>query len=158
MSTHFNDIEPYKENIQPLTQGRSAASLAQSLKDPASLEVERQRYELAIEHVQDLDDDPLDAYWQYVRWLQTQSTLSTTLSKILETCVRRFKNDARYRNDPRYLKLWLLVAQQSKQPSDVFKYLSVNRIGIELALFYEEYAKLLETVGRYLGKDSCLQK
>lgn len=62
----------------------------------------------------------------------------------------------RYRNDPRFLRLWLLVAHQAREPIDVFKYLSVNKIGSELALYYEEYANYLEKSSRYDCVRICL--
>ena len=150
----MEDIEPHKENIQPLQQGRSAASLAQALsvkpfENP--LKVQEHEFEKLIEAASDDDDDPLDPYFRYVQWMQTNypSGKTSQLMKLVEKGVRRFKGDSRYRNDPRFLKLWLLVAHQAREPVEVFKYLSVNKIGVDLALYYEEYAKLLEKIARY---------
>ena len=71
--------------------------------------------------------------------------------QVVEKAVRRFKNDVRYKNDPRFLKLWLIVAHQAREPIDVFKYLSINGIGSLLSLYYEEYATLLEKKTRYVN-------
>jgi hypothetical protein len=161
--TLMDDIEQHKENILPLQQGRSAAALAQALSasnKPTSsnsndpLKSQELEFEQLIQNASDDDDDPLDPYFRYVQWIQTNfpSGKTTQLMKIVEKSVRRFKGDPRYRNDPRFLKLWLLVAHQAKEPIEVFKYLSVNKIGVDLALYYEEYSKLLEKISRYVSR------
>ena len=75
------------------------------------------------------------------------------LLSVLERALGSFKSDRRYANDPRYLKLWLLYARnlqqkQKQNPVDVFKFLAVNDIAQDLALFYEEYASLMISLGR----------
>jgi Mad3/BUB1 homology region 1 len=50
----------------------------------------------------------------------------------------------RYKNDARYVGLWMKVMHTTKDPIEVFKYLAVNKIGDKLSIFYEKYASLLE--------------
>ena len=66
----------------------------------------------------------------------------------LERAARTFRKDPRYKNDSRFVKIWVAVAQRAKIPEEVFKYLAVNEIGGQTAVFYEEYATYLESVGR----------
>lgn len=144
-------IERQKENIQPLPQGRSAASLVEGFRVSNDLKAQERDFEQRLAAVTGEEDDPLEPFVTYVSWVQNaypSGGKSGPLMKTVEQCVRRFKNDVRYRNDPRFLKLWLLVAHQAREPLDVFKYLSVNKIGSELALYYEEYAKYLEKSSR----------
>ena len=155
-TTDLDAIENSKENILPLPQGRSASLLSkvlteqQIVQDANLLERQRLEFEHSIESVSNDDDDPLDIFVRYVAWIESHYPSGTkSLIKVVEKCVRRFKSDSRYRNDLRFLKFWLIVAHQAKEPIDVFKYLSVNGIASELALFYEEYAKLLEKMSRY---------
>ena len=99
-------------------------------------------------------DDPLDPFCRYVRWLQEthpqgQSSQSN-LVNTLERATRAFKDDSRYKNDPRYLRLWLAYAECVDEPRDIFLYLEAQGIGMELALFYEEFSLLWESYGRYI--------
>lgn len=149
--TDFTDFEKQKENIQPLKQGRSAKMLSLYLsQDADKLKNENQaRFEEQLRTLDDADD-PLHVYVNYIQWIENAySSGHSPLLKVVEQAVRQFKNDARYKNDARFLKLWLIVAHQAKEPIDVFKYLSINGIGSHLSLYYEEYATLLERMGKY---------
>ena len=151
-TTDFADIEKQKENIQPLKQGRSAKMLSLYLS-PESERLKQENESQFEEKLRNLDDDddPLQVYVNYVHWIENAySSGPSPLLKVVEKAVRQFKNDARYKNDARFLKLWLIVAHQAKEPIDVFKYLSINGIGSRLSLYYEEYALLLEKNGRYV--------
>lgn len=153
----IQDINVEKENIIPLLSGRKAAALSEKFKEPSSMqrsqtfEEERRRlYESRIENLNlETEDDPLDIHFQYVKWMQEECTFGhAELMKVIERAVRLFRKDERYKNDPRYLKLWLMVAKNTKEPAEVFKYLSVNRIGIQNATFYEEYSSYMMSVKR----------
>lgn len=152
LETDITDIEKQKENIQPLKQGRSAKMLSLYLSaDSETLKKEHEaQFEEQLKNLDD-DDDPLHVFVSYVQWIENAySSGPSPLLKVVEKAVRQFKNDARYKNDPRFLKFWLIVAHQAKEPIDVFKYLSINGIGVHLSLYYEEYATLLEKNGRYV--------
>ena len=55
----------------------------------------------------------------------------------------------RYKNDFRYVELWMALGKKHQDAGDLFKYLAVNGIGSNCALFYEEYAGYKETMGWY---------
>ena len=151
--TDFSTIEQQKENILPLERGRSASLLAQVFAEPTKSKTTRlqtqEEFEILISQASNEDDDPLDPFVRYVAWIQSHyPSGKSQVMRVVEKAVRRFKGDSRYKNDPRFLKLWLMVAHQAKVPLEVFKYLSVNQIGSELALYYEDYAHLLEKSNR----------
>lgn len=54
-----------------------------------------------------------------------------------------------YKNDFRYVELWMALGKKQQDAGDLFKYLVVNGIGSTCALFYEEYAGYKETMGWY---------
>eukprot|EP00842_Homolaphlyctis_polyrhiza_P004544 jgi/Hompol1/5090/HPOL_000486-RA len=194
----MDDIEPHKENLQPLRGGRSAAALAglavsstgsssKQLPPPsgttaepsghshtqtqqqrqAQLEAQRAAMEaaLGLEAGTNSDGssssssssnsisnsaDPLEPHFAYIKWIEQHlSPQHAAYLQALESTLRRFKRDQRYKNDVRYLQLWMRVAKRSRSPIDIFKYLSVNEIGMAVALYYEEYAALLETLGKF---------
>ncbi|KAL7930913.1 Mad3/BUB1 homology region 1 domain-containing protein [Trichoderma chlorosporum] len=166
--TDFDVIEEQKENIQSLPGGRSARKLA-SLFSPSPLhkystptptdtknvnDCIRAEYEAEIENISE-SDDPLDVFDRYVRWAidaypSAQATVESQLHTILERATKAFVSSSQYKNDPRYLKLWVYYIQLfSDSPRETFLFLSRQGIGESLAMFYEEYAAWLEGAGRW---------
>ena len=162
----FNVIESHKENIQALPSGRSAKSLAQIYSPPllganpspaaiqdASYE-KRQAFEKELQSI-DEADDPLDVYDRYVKWTldaypSAQATPQSQLCPLLERATKAFQSSQHYKNDPRYLKLWLhYIRLFSDAPREVFVFLARHDIGESLALYYEEFAAWLENNGRW---------
>jgi len=165
----FEIIENQKENIQSLPGGRSARTLA-NLFSPSPLhalstptpsdtknlnEVVRNEFELELETIAE-SDDPLDIYDRYVRWTldaypSAQATPASQLDRLLERATKNFLNSAQYKNDPRYLKLWILYIRFfSETPRETFAFLARHNIGEGLALFYEEFATWLEGADRWV--------
>jgi checkpoint serine/threonine-protein kinase len=166
---NFDVIETQKENIQSLPGGRSAKALAQifsagsngdkyntpSPNDTRTLnDAIRQEYEAELEASAD-SDDPLDAYDRYVKWAldaypSSQATAESGLLPLLERATKAFLTSTHYKNDPRYLRLWLqYIRLFSDTPRETFSFLARHHVGEGLALFYEEFASWLEGAGRW---------
>jgi checkpoint serine/threonine-protein kinase len=166
----FDIIESQKENIQALPSGRSARKLAE-IFSPSPLSAKplatptpsdtksindhiRAEFEAEISTLSE-SDDPLDVYDRYVRWTldaypSAQATPASQLHVLLERATKAFVGDARYKNDARYLKMWLhYVHFFSDSPRETYLFLSRHGIGEGLALWYEEYAAWLEGAGRW---------
>jgi checkpoint serine/threonine-protein kinase len=162
----FNVIESHKENIQALPSGRSAKALAQIYSPPllganpspaaiqdASSE-KRQQFEQELQNI-DEADDPLDVYDRYVKWTldaypSAQATPQSQLCPLLERATKAFQSSQHYKNDPRYLKIWLhYIRLFSDAPREAFVFLARHNIGEGLALYYEEFAAWLENNGRW---------
>jgi checkpoint serine/threonine-protein kinase len=163
----FDVIEGQKENIQSLPGGRSAKKLAEvfspsplhKLSTPTPTDTKnindciRAEYEAEVAALSE-SDDPLDVFDRYVRWTfdaypSAQATPQSQLHTLLERATKAFIGSAQYKNDPRYLKLWLhYIHFFSDSPRETFVFLSRHSIGENLALFYEEYAAWLESAGR----------
>ncbi|KAI0090140.1 Mad3/BUB1 homology region 1-domain-containing protein [Irpex rosettiformis] len=164
-------LEAAKENIQPLAKGRRVTALSAILATPHAqrenqLTATRQRMrmnvDLALENSElsdeedeaDNDTDPLDAYCTYVHWVVENypqgHSAESGLLELLEEATRVLKDHqhGRWRNDIRYLKLWVLYASYVEKPTIVYKFCLVNEIGSEHALLYEEAALALERAGR----------
>lgn len=165
----FEIIENQKENIQSLPSGRSAKALAQLYTPPLSSSAgkapspsqlqdsnnaARQVFEKELQAI-DESDDPLDVYDRYVKWTldaypSAQNTSQSQLCPLLERATKAFQSSTHYKNDPRYLKLWLhYIRLFSDTPRETFAYLARHNIGDGLALFYEEFAAWLESAGRW---------
>jgi checkpoint serine/threonine-protein kinase len=163
----FEAIETQKENIQSLPGGRSAKQLSLlcsplSSKIPPSLNetsdlraAARADFEKELDSAHDADD-PLDIYDRYIKWTlsaypSASSTPTSGLLPLLERATRSFIQSSMYKNDPRYLKLWLLYIHLfADAPRETYAYLATHGIGAQLALFYEEFAAWLEAGGRWV--------
>ncbi|CAH0476407.1 unnamed protein product [Peronospora belbahrii] len=146
--------ETSKENVMPLKRGRNVADLNKSLRAHDSfqaklrLEDEVKAKECAIAAYD--GDDPLADWLEYVRWLEIKMPEDTRKKfKVLEKCTRQLKDNPRYRNDMRYIRLWIQYADLVSNPKDIFKYLYQNKIGERVSLFYIGWAYVLETMANY---------
>lgn len=169
----FNIIEAQKENVQSLPGGRSARELARifsagsngdSVASPSPNDTRtlngaiRQEYENELQSIGE-SDDPLDVYDRYVKWTlnaypSAQATPESGLLPLLERATKSFLSSSPYKNDPRYLRLWLhYIRLFSDAPRETFAFLARHHIGEGLALFYEEFAAWLEGAGRWSQAD-----
>ncbi|CAG8610442.1 16718_t:CDS:2 [Funneliformis mosseae] len=148
----FSSFEHQKENILPVKQGRSAAALSQIFSsEPSALYTELQaghdKFNAELENLDELDD-PFDVYDRYIKWtMENYPQASGPHSKVcqlLERASNSFINDARYKNDPRYLRCWLQYSKHIRRLKEHFAFLKSNGIGLDLATYYEEYAELME--------------
>lgn len=161
----FDLIEQHKENIQQLPSGRSAKQLTTILSPHPSGQANldetktlndaiRQEYEIELRSIAD-SDDPLDIYDRYVKWTlnaypSAQATPQSQLLPLLERATKAFLTSSHYKNDVRYLKLWLhYIRLFSDTPRETFAFLARHHIGETLGLFYEEFAAWLEGAGRW---------
>ncbi len=80
-------------------------------------------------------DDPLVPWLDYLTW--TQQTFGAGGSRsqlllLLDACTKTFQSEERYRNDIRYLKVWITYADTVADPTEVFAFLESNKIGASL--------------------------
>ena len=152
-------ILQHKENIQPLASGRRVTALAGSLsvtpkQKDTRLATERAQLQEDAELAVDNDDDPLATWIRYVDWTVDNYpqgvSAESGLLELLERATRLFSSDPRYKNDMRYLKLWIHYASYVDHPVKIFAYLNANEIGTAYALLYEEYCNALERCGRHV--------
>ena len=153
-------LEAAKENVQPLASGRRVTALSAILSTPhaardSKLSATRNRLRINVElALDDPEDDPLEAYCRLVYWTVDNypqgHSAESGLLELLEEATRVLKDDrdGMWRDELKYLKLWVLYASFVEKPTVIYKFLLVNNIGTNHALFYEEYALALERSGR----------
>ena len=116
------------------------------------LDKKREKYKAQLLVALQEEEDPLALYEQFVKWtLDNYSDRLITRSgllELLEEATRQFKDDAAYKGDLRYLKLWSLYARHVEDPAVIYAFLISNEIGTMYAQVYEEYAAALERNGR----------
>lgn len=148
-------IELEKENIQPIRQGRSAAFLTRLFSTQPGdraheLTLQHQRFQEELEQIDELDD-PLDVFTRYVNWTIESYPQGAAqghdshLMDLLERAIKSLKDEQRYRNDLRFVKLYTLYAEKVEYPLEIYKFMEKHNIGTELSMYYEAYAEYLET-------------
>jgi hypothetical protein len=102
-------------------------------------------------------DDPLSLHESLISaYLAAHNNSKYVMA--LERCTQLFFSDKRYKNDIRYLRIWLTYARHCKQPRDIFDFLEAHGVGKELAIFYEEWAKVLVASGEVERSRAVLEK
>ncbi|KAJ3538374.1 hypothetical protein NM688_g6531 [Phlebia brevispora] len=116
------------------------------------LDKKRERYRAQLLVALQEEEDPLALYEQFVKWTidnyPDRLIPRSGLLELLEEATRQFKDDAAYRGDLRYLKIWSLYASYVEDPTVIYAFLVSNEIGTIYAQVYEEYAAALERKGR----------
>ncbi|KAI9503472.1 Mad3/BUB1 homology region 1-domain-containing protein, partial [Coemansia spiralis] len=167
----FSDFEHQKENIQPLSRGRSASALAQlygkhntniDIRVSGHLQARNAQFQAEIAAMDPAEtDDPLDVYFRYIQWLFEvfpQAHGNQSVIKLVEKPLKLFCEQERYRNDTRYVKMWIWYTGIITTSQEVvFQFLIANKIGDSLAVLYEEYAKLLESQNKARKADEVYQ-
>ncbi|KAF6164901.1 hypothetical protein GIB67_017104 [Kingdonia uniflora] len=75
--------------------------------------------------------------------------LKEKLPRFLQKCARTFEADRCYRNDLRYIRVWIQLMDFVDDPRALLKVMETNRIGLKRALFYEAYALYYEKVKKF---------
>lgn len=158
-------LEEYKENVVPRASGRSASKLSASMRlSQTQLKelrtTEREEFENKLADLE-MEDDPLQIYVDYISWIHTRYPLGANsesgLLRLLEKCTSSFRDVNHYKNDPRYLKIWLEYVKFADSKRDIFVYLAKKEIGSQLALFYEEFARHLIEIDKWNDAQEILE-
>ncbi|XP_073135747.1 mitotic spindle checkpoint protein BUBR1 isoform X3 [Henckelia pumila] len=147
-----HEWELFKENVRPLKRGRNVHLLNQALKSHShshikkSLLHNRRRLIEAIDQYE--GDDPLHPWIECIKWVQEAFPPGgdySGLVVIYEQCVRTFWHEHRYKDDLRYLKVWLeYQAENCVDAEVIYNFLEVNKIGQTHTQFYISYALHME--------------
>ncbi|PQP97736.1 putative inactive serine/threonine-protein kinase bub1 [Prunus yedoensis var. nudiflora] len=71
-------------------------------------------------------------------------TLKEKLPRFLQKCAQTFESDRRYRNDLRYIRVWLKLMDFVDDPRALLRKMEANQIGTKHSLFYQAYALYYE--------------
>ncbi|XP_027149152.1 mitotic spindle checkpoint protein BUBR1 isoform X1 [Coffea eugenioides] len=148
-----NEWELFKENVRPLKRGRNVALLNTALKSHSSSSTLRTQLlhhrRRLIEAIDEYEgDDPLQPWLRCVKWVQEAFPAggdSSGLVVIYEQCVRSFWHQDRYKDDLRYLNVWLEYAANCIDAQVIYSFLEANKIGLTHASFYISFALHMES-------------
>lgn len=96
--------------------------------------------------------DPLLPWLQGIRKLKRSlppHLLREKLPRFLQKCARTFETHRRYRNDLRYLRVWIQLMDYVDDPKVVLNSMEMNKIGTKQAIFYQAYALYYEKLKKF---------
>ncbi|KAI6701323.1 hypothetical protein NL676_015647 [Syzygium grande] len=101
-------------------------------------------------------DDPLLPWLRGIRRMKERlppRVLEEKLPRFLQKCAEKFQPDRRYRNDLRYLRVWLQLMDYVHDPKVLLRAMEMNRIGMKRSLFYQAYALYFEKTKKFEEAD-----
>ncbi|KAL9231446.1 hypothetical protein vseg_006676 [Gypsophila vaccaria] len=101
-------------------------------------------------------NDPLLPWLRGVRKLRetlSPELLQEKLPRFLQKCAQSFDTDRRYRNDLRYLRIWLQLMDYVDDTRALLRNMETKKIGTKRALFYQAYALYYEKLKKFDGAD-----
>ncbi|CAN8076816.1 unnamed protein product [Agarophyton chilense] len=155
--------ETHKENIQPRPRGRRAKLLEKALVgSKEDIEAERIRRENAVKDAVARNEpakDLLDVYLDHALFIVDHYPAgSKHLVRAVEDPCRKHAKDEFFRDDIRFLRLWILYIEMRRDKLEVFRYMSRKRIGCSWTLFYEAWAATLEAARQYDEVDKVFKR
>lgn len=96
--------------------------------------------------------DPLFPWLRGVRRLRdslSPNLLKEKLPRFLQKCAQTFETDQRYKNDIRYIQIWLQLMDYVENPKGILRKMERNGIGMKLSLFYQAYALYYEKLKKF---------
>ncbi|EPS60383.1 hypothetical protein M569_14420, partial [Genlisea aurea] len=160
-----HEWEMFKENVRPLKRGRDVRLLNHTLKSHSDSQIKNSIIQQRRRFIEAIDDytgeDPLLPWLQCIKWIQEAFPTGgdcSGLVVIYEQCVRTFWHDDRYKNDLRFLKVWLEYAENCADAEIIYEFLESNEIGTTQALFYISYAMHLQSKNKTKTADEIFNR
>ncbi|KAL0554429.1 hypothetical protein IC582_008350 [Cucumis melo] len=100
--------------------------------------------------------DPLLPWLRGIRKLKDSlpsHVLNDKLPRFLQKCTEKFESDRRYRDDLRYLRVWLQLMDYVDDPRALLKTMEEKQIGTKSSLFYQAYALYYEKLKKFDDAD-----
>ncbi|XP_021769223.1 probable inactive serine/threonine-protein kinase bub1 isoform X2 [Chenopodium quinoa] len=97
-------------------------------------------------------NDPLLPWISGVRKMKNilpPHLLKEKLPRFLQKCAQTFDSNRRYRNDLRYLRIWLQLMDFVDDPKALLRTMEMKKIGTKRALFYQAYALYYEKIKKF---------
>ncbi|KAK4745362.1 hypothetical protein SAY87_011674 [Trapa incisa] len=85
--------------------------------------------------------------WLRSMELKSGTSSSEDLGKLLSDGISMFKDNPRYQNDPRFLKLWIVYLDTLKDFESITREMEESKVCSGNSFFYELYALYLESKG-----------
>ena len=102
--------ETSKENVLPIKGGRSAKLLESTVAAQFNLRERNagDEFEKELKNAKIIGADVLDVYVRYFKWARTEYPSSSTKAmQVLEQCTSQLATTSTFRNDLRFVQLWI---------------------------------------------------
>ncbi|XP_004498199.1 mitotic spindle checkpoint protein BUBR1 [Cicer arietinum] len=159
-----NEWETFKENVKPLKRGRNVNILNHALKSHIDNNIKRSLIHHRRKLIEEIDDykgeDPLLPWLECIKWVQEAFPPggdSSGLVVIYEQCVRAFWHSEQYKDDMRYLKVWLEYVDNCFDKEVIYAFLDANGIGKTHSDFYISYALHLEFKNKFKAANQTFE-
>lgn len=140
------DWDLYKENIQPLHQGRKIEALLSSLpliehkeKRLVLLEARREKFRALLEEQKDDFEKQLDVWCEHIDWLEQNvpdGGKVSELTTVIEGCIEIYYNKKEFKQDKRLFDVFMKFKRFCDEPVEVFGFMYANSICTLVARFY----------------------
>ncbi|CAL8315628.1 unnamed protein product [Merluccius merluccius] len=139
---------PAQVKIQAVSLSEEDPPVFQDACDASQAAAQQQRQLFESQLLVSTGDEALDVWDRYVTWCLQMSDgqRDAGLQALLEKAVMQFANKS-YFDDPRYIGMWIKLAQNSSVPGDMFRYMEAQEVGRSHAAFYVAWAQHLEGQG-----------
>lgn len=156
-----------KENIQPLKRGRNTAQLGLALQAQSDTALQQmllkkqEWYEMQIRAYE--GSDPLELWCDYISWVEQSFPKhgpEANLSTLLYKCCQAFKDAEKYKNDIRYVRIWIkfIEMQIDCRRIELYKLMESQGIGLACAEFYQSWAYEYQSVGDWKQAEQIFRK
>ncbi|KAE8684331.1 Mitotic spindle checkpoint protein BUBR1 [Hibiscus syriacus] len=160
-----NEWELFKENVRPLKRGRNVDFLNHALKTHTDDQLKKSLLDNRRRLIEAIDDykgeDHLQPWLDCIKWVQEAFSPGGDFSGLVliyEQCVRAFWNSDRYKDDLRYLKIWLEYAEHCSDAEVIYSFLDANDIGKTHSALYIAYARHMESKSKMKAANDILNR
>ena len=104
-------------------------------------------------------DVPLTPARRYIKWTEAAyPSGASQLREILERCTREAGLLEQYRQDKRYLTVWIRYAEACKDAQTVYEHMATKQIGSQHDLFYVTRAAMYEASENFGAAERTLEE
>lgn len=139
------DWDVYKENIQPISQGRKIGALMQALQiiddNKTRQQVSKARKEQFDKDLESEEDHSkrLDLWEEYIDWLEQNVPDGGKINGItnaIESCIEQYYDKKEFKQDARLFDIFMKFKRFCDEPIEIFGFMYANSICTLLARFY----------------------
>lgn len=136
----------YKENIQPISQGRKIAALMSSLTlvddnkaRQAIYQQQKEKFDKELELICDDPDKQLDLWCDHIDWLEQNVPDGGKVNRIsnaIEECIEQFYDKRKFKQDLRLFNIFMKFKRFCDEPIEIFGFMYANSICTLVANLY----------------------
>ena len=98
---------------------------------------------------------------RYISWIEQEypkGGKEGNLSTLIESCIKKFKDEKSVRNDVRFLEIWLKYAAMASKPLEVFEFMYSEGMCTHLSDLFITWAWYLESAQSYKKAETVFTK